>query len=58
MTMKKTYIAPQSKAVTLFTEEALLSASKVLNVDENKSINGDDARSAGFEWSNTSWEDE
>ena len=39
--MKKTYIAPQSMAVTLFTEEALLSASKVLNVDENKSINGD-----------------
>lgn len=56
--MKKTYIAPQSMAVTLFTEGTLLSASKVLNVDENKSINGDDARSAGFEWSNTSWEDE
>ena len=56
--MKKTYIAPQSTVVNLFVEEALLSASKELNVDESKTIEGSDARSAGFEWSDTSWNEE
>ncbi len=56
--MKKTYIAPQSTMVDLFVEEALLSASKVINVDESKTIEGGDARSSGFEWSDTSWDEE
>ena len=56
--MKKTYIAPQSIVVSLFVEEALLSASKVLNVDESKNIEGSDARSSGFEWSDASWDED
>lgn len=56
--MKKIYIAPQSAVVNLFVEESLLSASKVISVDESKTIEGSDARSLGFEWSDSSWDEE
>ena len=50
--MKKTYIKPQAQAVSLFTEEALLSLSKV-GVDQSKET--DDVFSTEKGWSSDNW---
>lgn len=56
--MKKTYIAPETTAINLFGEDVMVSASKVIKVDGNQEIDGGDARSAAFEWSDNSWDEE
>lgn len=50
--MKKTYIKPQAQAVSLFTEDALLSLSKV-GVDASKE--SDEVFSEGKGWSSDNW---
>lgn len=50
--MKKTYIKPQAQAVSLFTEDALLSLSKV-GVDQSKE--SDDVFSNEKGWSSNNW---
>ena len=56
--MKKTYKAPETTAIHLFGEDVMVSASKVIKVDGNQEIDGGDARSAAFEWSDNSWDEE
>lgn len=51
--MKKTYIKPQAQAVSLFTEEALLSVSQSLEV--NKDAVTDDVFSNEKAWSSNNW---
>ncbi len=51
--MKKTYIKPQAQAVSLFTEEALLSVSQSLEV--NKDAVTDDVFSNEKGWSSNNW---
>lgn len=50
--MKKTYIKPQAQAVSLFTEDALLSLSTV-GVDQNKET--DEVFSNEKGWSSDNW---
>ena len=50
--MKKTYIKPQAQAVSLFTEDALLSLSKV-GVDQSKESN--EVFSSEKGWSSDNW---
>lgn len=51
--MKKTYIKPQAQAVSLFTEEALLSVSQSFEVDKNAVT--DDVFSNEKGWSSNNW---
>lgn len=52
--MKKTYIKPQAQAVSLFTEEALLSLSdKGLTVDPSKNTDTQFSNAKG--WSSDNW---
>ncbi len=51
--MKKTYIKPQTQAVSLFTEEALLSVSQSFEVDKNAVT--DDVFSNEKGWSSNNW---
>lgn len=51
--MKKTYIKPQAQAVSLFTEEALLSVSQ--NFEVNKDAVTDDVFSNEKGWSSNDW---
>lgn len=51
--MKKTYIKPQTQAVNLFTEEALLTLSGGLTVDKNNTT--DTQLSNGKDWSSDNW---
>ena len=50
--MKKTYIKPQAQAVSLFTEDALLSLS---SVEVNGSKETNEVFSEGKGWSSESW---
>lgn len=50
--MKKTYIKPQTQAVTLFAEEAMLTLSKVV-IDKDQTT--DDVFSTGKGWSSDNW---
>lgn len=50
--MKKTYIKPQAQAVSLFTEDALLSLSSV-GVDQSKET--DEVFSNEKGWSSDNW---
>lgn len=56
--MKKTYITPATTTIHLFGEDVMVSASKVIKVDGSQEIDGGDARSNGFEWSDNSWDEE
>lgn len=56
--MKKTYITPATTAINLFGEDVMVSASKVIKVDGSQEIDGGDARSGAFEWSDDSWDEE
>lgn len=51
--MKKTYIKPQAQAVSLFTEEALLSVSQSFEV--NKDAETNDVFSNEKSWSSDNW---
>lgn len=51
--MKKTYIKPQAQAVSLFTEEALLSVSNPIEVNQGKETN--DVFSSEKGWSSDNW---
>ena len=53
--MKKTYIKPQAQAVSLFTEEALLSVSTPQNFEVNKNAVTDDVYSNEKGWSSNDW---
>ncbi len=53
--MKKTYIKPQAQAVSLFTEEALLSVSTPQNFEVNKNAVTDDVFSNEKGWSSNNW---
>lgn len=53
--MKKTYIKPQAQAVSLFTEEALLSVSTPQNFEVNKNAVTDDVFSNEKGWSSNDW---
>lgn len=50
--MKKTYIKPQAQAVSLFTEDALLSLS---SVEVNGTKESDEVFSNEKGWSSESW---
>lgn len=50
--MKKTYIKPQAQAVSLFTEDALLSLS---SVEVNGDKKTDEVFSGGKGWSSDNW---
>ena len=50
--MKKTYIKPQAQAVSLFTEDALLSLSRV---EVNRDKDTDKVFSEGKGWSSDNW---
>lgn len=50
--MKKTYIKPQAQAVSLFTEDALLSLS---SVEVNGSKKTDEVFSESKGWSSDNW---
>lgn len=50
--MKKTYIKPQAQAVSLFTEDALLSLS---SVEVNRDKETDEVFSEGKGWSSDNW---
>lgn len=50
--MKKIYIKPQTQAVTLFAEEAMLSLSKVV-VDKDQTTDNVFSTSRG--WSSDNW---
>ena len=50
--MKKTYIKPQAQAVSLFTEDALLSLS---SVEVNQGKETDEVFSEGKGWSSDNW---
>lgn len=52
--MKKTYIKPQAQAVSLFTEEALLSVS-TRDFEVNKNAVTDDVFSNEKGWSSDNW---
>lgn len=52
--MKKTYIKPQAQAVSLFTEEALLSVS-TQDFEVNKNAVTDDVFSNEKGWSSNNW---
>ena len=52
--MKKTYIKPQAQAVSLFTEEALLSVS-TQDFEVNKNAVTDDVFSNEKGWSSDNW---
>lgn len=52
--MKKTYIKPQAQAVSLFTEEALLSVS-TQDFEVNKNVVTDDVFSNEKGWSSNDW---
>lgn len=51
--MKKTYIKPQAQAVSLFTEEALLSVSQSLEVNKDAVTNDVFSNEKG--WSSNNW---
>lgn len=51
--MKKTYIKPQAQAVSLFTEEALLSVSQPFEVNKDEETN--DVFSTEKGWSSDNW---
>lgn len=51
--MKKTYIKPQAQAVSLFTEEALLSVSTQYEVNTGKETNVVFSSEKG--WSSDNW---
>ncbi len=51
--MKKTYIKPQAQAVSLFTEEALLSVSQSFEVNKNAETNDVFSNEKG--WSSNNW---
>lgn len=53
--MKKTYIKPQAQAVSLFTEEALLSVSNLNSIEVNKNAVTDDVFSNEKSWSSDNW---
>lgn len=53
--MKKTYIKPQAQAVSLFTEEALLSVSTPQNFEVNKNAETNDVFSNEKGWSSNDW---
>lgn len=53
--MKKTYIKPQAQAVSLFTEEALLSVSNPISIEVNKDAVTDDVFSNEKSWSSDNW---
>lgn len=53
--MKKTYIKPQAQAVSLFTEEALLSVSNQNSIEVNKNAVTDDVFSNEKSWSSDNW---
>lgn len=53
--MKKTYIKPQAQAVSLFTEEALLSVSNPNSIEVNKNAETDDVFSNEKGWSSNDW---
>lgn len=53
--MKKTYIKPQAQAVSLFTEEALLSVSNPSSIEVNKDAVTDDVFSNEKGWSSDNW---
>lgn len=53
--MKKTYIKPQAQAVSLFTEEALLSVSNPSSIEVNKDAVTDDVFSNEKGWSSNDW---
>lgn len=53
--MKKTYIKPQAQAVSLFTEEALLSVSNPKSIEVNKNAVTDDVFSNEKGWSSNDW---
>ena len=53
--MKKTYIKPQAQAVSLFTEEALLSVSNPNSIEVNKNAVTDDVFSNEKSWSSNNW---
>lgn len=51
--MKKTYIKPQAQAVSLFTEEALLSVSNPIEVNQGKETDVVFSNEKG--WSSNDW---
>ena len=53
--MKKTYIKPQAQAVSLFTEEALLSVSNPNTIEVNKNAETNDVFSNEKGWSSNDW---
>ncbi len=53
--MKKTYIKPQAQAVSLFTEEALLSVSNPKSYEVNTGKESDEVFSSEKGWSSDNW---
>lgn len=53
--MKKTYIKPQAQAVSLFTEEALLSVSNQKSYEVNTGKESDEVFSSEKGWSSDNW---
>lgn len=53
--MKKTYIKPQAQAVSLFTEEALLSVSNPSSIEVSADAETNDVFSNEKGWSSNNW---
>lgn len=53
--MKKTYIKPQAQAVSLFTEEALLSVSNPKSYEVSGDAETNDVFSSEKGWSSNDW---
>ena len=53
--MKKTYIKPQAQAVSLFTEEALLSVSNPKSYEVSADTETNDVFSSETGWSSNDW---
>lgn len=53
--MKKTYIKPQAQAVSLFTEEALLSVSNPKSYEVYTGKESDEVFSSEKGWSSDNW---